>query len=141
MSDDALQFIDSNILLYAYDSSAGERHIRAAKLVGELGLTRRGALSTQVLQEFFVNATRKIATPLPLEDAVGRLQVLSRWQVHVPGPQDVIAAARSSQADQLSFWDAMIVRSASALGCTTLWSEDLNDGQQFGEVKVRNPFG
>jgi len=141
MNDETPEFIDTNILLYAYDRSAGARHSRAAELVGELGAHRRAAVSTQVLQEFFVNATRKIAQPLVSETAIERLRVFSRWRVHIPDPEDVVAAAISSESNQLSFWDAMIIQSASALGCQTLWSEDLSDGQQFGQVTVRNPFG
>lgn len=141
MSDeDPLEFIDTNVLLYAYDSSAGSRHERAAALVGELGAGRRGAISVQVLQEFYVNATRKIAKPLDHERALGRIRALSRWVVHIPHPSDVVAAAELAEESRLSFWDAMIVHSASALGCAVVWSEDLNDGQQIAGVTVRNPF-
>lgn len=132
--------MDTNVLLYAYDRSAGRRHEQAATLVGALGQGRRGALSVQVLQEFYVNVTRKIAEPLGHDVALERLRVLSRWPVHVPHAPDVAGAAELAQTDQLSFWDAMIVRSAGALGCTTLWSEDLNHGQRIAGVVVRNPF-
>jgi predicted nucleic acid-binding protein len=138
--DDELAFVDSNILLYAYDRAAGTRHERAAQLVGDLGAGRHGALSVQVLQEFYVNATRKLAEPLSHEAALGRVRILSRWPLHVPAAHDVIAATELAQASQLSFWDAMIIRSAGALGCTVVWSEDLNDGQRIGGVTVRNPF-
>ena len=140
MSDETLQFVDTNVLLYAYDRSAGARHARAAELIGELGQSRRGALSVQVLQEFYVNATRKIAEPLAPEIALERLRMLSRWRAHVPTPEDVVAAANSSQLHELSFWDSMILQSATALGCEVMWSEDLTDGRQFGRVTVRNPF-
>lgn len=141
MSDEDIpEFVDTNVLLYAYDSSAGSRHDRAAKLVGELGAGRRGATSIQVLQEFYVNATRKIAKPLDHEIARNRIRALSRWPVHVPHPPDVVAAAELAENRQLSFWDAMIIHSASALGCAVVWSEDLNDGQKIAGVTVRNPF-
>jgi len=138
--EDGLEFVDTNVLLYAYDTSAGSRHDRAAKVVGDLGSDRRGATSIQVLQEFYVNATRKIAKPLDHEVALDRIRVLSRWPVHVAHPRDVVAAAELAEGSRLSFWDAMIVRSASALGCTVVWSEDLNDGQEIAGVIVRNPF-
>lgn len=141
MSGEAgLAFVDTNVVLYAYDASAAERHERAAELVGDLGARRLGAISVQVLQEFYVNATRKIAEPLDHEVALGRVRVLSRWPTHAPGSQDVIAAARLGRDAQLSFWDAMIVRSAAALGCEVIWSEDLNHGQRIAGVTVRNPF-
>lgn len=135
-----MNFVDTNILLYAYDPGAGERHAQARELVGRLGRERQGALSIQVLQEFYVNLTRKIATPLTPDDARARLRVLSRWRSHSPLPHDVVAAAELAERHQLSFWDAMIVRSAVELGCTTLWTEDLNSGQEITGVTVASPF-
>jgi predicted nucleic acid-binding protein len=134
-----MEFVDTNVLLYAYDTAAGRRHDRAADLVGRLWSERSGAISVQVLQEFFVNATRKVAAPLTPEAAIERLRSLSRWRVHSPLADDVVAAALLSQRHQLSFWDAMIVRSAAELHCDILWSEDLN-GQTIEGVRVRNPF-
>lgn len=134
------EFVDTNILLYAYDPAAGIRHERARELVGNLGRTRTGALSVQVLQEFYVNLTRKIAVPLPPDQAQQRLRVLSRRPSHPPLPPDVLAAADIADRQQLSFWDAMIVRSASELGCETLWTENLNPGQRIAGVEVRNLF-
>lgn len=139
-AEPVLEFVDTNVILYAYDSSAGGRHERAALLVGDLGAQRRGAVSVQVLQEFYVNATRKIARPLEHGPALTRLRMLSRWPVHVPQAADVIAAAELADSSRLSFWDAMIVRSAAEFGCRILWSEDLNPGQEIAGVEVRNPF-
>ena len=137
---EALEFVDTNVLLYAYDGSAGQRHDVAATLVGRLGARRKAAISIQVLQEFYVNATRKIAQPLSHDLAVERLRVLSRWPVHAPTTGDVLAAARLRHDAQLSFWDAMIVRSAVVLGCAVLWSEDLTHDQSIEGVRVRDPF-
>ena len=134
------QFVDTNVLLYAYDPSAGEKHLRARTLVGELGRARRGALSVQVLQEFYVNVVRKIAVPLSPSDARDRIRMLSRWTVHSPLAHDVISGTEISEQHQISLWDAMIVRSASELGCTVLWSEDLNSGQRIDGVEIRNSF-
>jgi predicted nucleic acid-binding protein len=136
-----MEFVDTNVLLYAYDTAAGQRHDDAAHLVDRLWSERSGAISVQVLQEFFVNSTRKVAAPLTPEAAVDRLRSLSRWRVHSPLADDVVAAASLSNRHQLSFWDAMIVRSAAELHCETIWSEDLNDGQVIEGVRVRNPFG
>jgi predicted nucleic acid-binding protein len=134
------EFVDTNVLIYAYDPSAGERHARALELVGELGRERRGALSVQVLQEFFVTVTLKLTATVTAEEALTSLAVLSRWQAHAPLPQDVLVAARLADEHQLSFWDAMIVRSAQSLGCSKLWTEDLNHGQRIGGVQIVNPF-
>lgn len=134
------EFVDTNVLLYAYDPSAGERHARALELVARLGRERRGVLSIQVLQEFAVFVTRKVAVPITTQQARASLEVLSRWPVHSPLAADVLAAADLADDHQLSFWDAMIVRSAQTTGCSTLWTEDLNAGQQIGGVRIVNPF-
>ena len=134
------EFLDTNVLLYAYDAGAGLRHDRAAELVLRLARTHEAAISVQVMQEFYVNAVTKIAQPLPPEAALARLAAFSRWYVHSPMPGDVADAVRWSQRHQLSFWDAMIVLSANRLGCDVLWSEDLNAGQAIEGVTVRNPF-
>jgi len=134
------EFVDTNILLYAYDTDAGTRHDQARQLVSRLGRARSGVLSVQVLQEFYVNAVAKIAVPLTPEAAQERLRVLSRWTVHAPLAHDVIAAAQLATRYQLSFWDSMIVHSARESGCTVLWTEDLNAGQRIEGLEIRNPF-
>lgn len=134
------EFVDTNVLLYAYDSSAGERHERARALVTRLAHSRQGAISVQVLQEFYVNAVHKIACPLAPDAAQDRLRAFSRWPVHSPLSGDVIAAAQLAERYQLSFWDALIAHSAQQMHCALLWSEDLNDGERINGVEVRNPF-
>jgi predicted nucleic acid-binding protein len=136
-----LEFVDTSVLLYAYDTGAGQRHERARELVGRLGRERTGALSVQVLQEFYVNLVRKVAIPIAPGDALVRLRALSRWHAHSPRPRDVIAAVELSERHRLTFWDAMIVNSAARLGCAVLWTEDLNAGQEISGVRVSNPFG
>lgn len=133
-------FLDTNVLLYAYDASAGDRHARAASLVGDLAQRRLAVTSVQVLQEFYVNATAKIAQPLSTQAALERIGLFSRWPTHAPTAREVISAASLAAEAQLSFWDAMIVTSAAELGCAVLWSEDLNAGQQIAGVRIRNPF-
>jgi predicted nucleic acid-binding protein len=136
----SLEFVDTNVLLYAYDGSAGDRHAAALELVRRLGSSRRGAISIQVLQEFYVNAARPGVAPNGPEGAAEYLEALARWPVHSPLPGDVVAAARIARERQLSFWDAMIVRSAEQMGCQTLWTEDLNSGQVINSVRIANPF-
>lgn len=134
------EFVDTNVLLCAYDGSAGERHRVARELVGNLGRQRQGVLSVQVLQEFYVIATRKIAAPLSADHARRRLQTLSRWPTHSPLASDVVAASQIAEEHRLSFWDAMIIRSAHRMDCGVVWTEGLSSGQQIAGVEVRDPF-
>lgn len=131
-------FVDTNILIYAFDSSAGAKQTAAADLMEELWGSRAGCLSIQILQEFHVTATRKLG--LSVAESLRQLSRFSHWEVHCPGPADVLEAVRLQHLLQVSFWDAMILRSASQAGCHILWSEDLNPGQVYGDVDVRNPF-
>lgn len=84
--------------------------------------------------------TKKAATSLPPEAALQVIAALSEWPHHVPAADDILEAIRVQQRYGLSFWDAMVVNSACKTGCTVLWSEDLNSGQAYGSVTVRNPF-
>jgi predicted nucleic acid-binding protein len=134
------RFVDTNILLYAHDVSAGAKRDRARALLEELWESREGCLSVQVLQEFFVNATRKIARPLSAETAKEIIADMSRWHVHVPAADDVLGAVGIHQRAGISFWDSMIVRSAAEMGCKVIYSEDLNPGQDYSGVRLENPF-
>ncbi len=134
------KFVDTNVLVYAHDATAGDKHDRARVLLEELWHTREGCLSIQVLQEFFVTTTRKIPKPLAAPAAAQIVADLARWHVHAPAARDVVAAIDIHQRTEASFWDAMIIRSAQELGCRTLYSEDLNPGQVYAGVQVSNPF-
>jgi predicted nucleic acid-binding protein len=134
------RFVDTNVLVYAHDESAGGKHDQARDLVEQLWASREGSLSVQVLQEFFVTVTRKIARPLDAEAAKAIIADFSRWYVHAPAADDVLAAISIHQQTGISFWDAMIVRSAAEIGCALLYSEDLNAGQEYSGVRVENPF-
>ena len=135
------QFVDTNVLVYAYDRSAGAKRELARELLQGLWAEENGRLSIQVLQEFYVTVTRKLDRPLAQAEAALIVGDLGHWPVHSPRVADVLNAIRLQERFQLSFWHAMIVASAQQLGCSLLWSEDLNDGQRYGEVEVRNPFG
>jgi predicted nucleic acid-binding protein len=134
------QFVDMNIVIYAYDIHAGAKHSVARALMNDLWRSQTGCLSIQVLQEFYVNITQKIATPVDIATATQIIRDLSDWTVHTPIPEDVVNAIRVQQRYQLSFWDALVVWSAARLGCAVLWSEDLNPGQTYEGVQVQNPF-
>ncbi len=139
-AETARTFVDTNILLYASDSTSERKNERANEIIESLWVRRNGCLSIQVLQEFFVNATSKLPRPLSSAEASSVVELLSAWEVHRPLPGDILDAITIKTRHGLSFWDSMIVQSALQLGCTTLLTEDLNDGQIFDTVTIRNPF-
>jgi predicted nucleic acid-binding protein len=133
-------FVDTNVLVYAYDCSAGDKHTVSAQLIEQCWKNENGCTSMQVLQEFFITVTQKINKPLDEQTARQIVADLAHWRLHIPDVSDLLQAIDYQQNYQLSFWDAMIVQSAAHLGCAQLLSEDLNHGQRFGEVQVMNPF-
>ncbi|HEY4745211.1 MAG TPA: PIN domain-containing protein [Desulfuromonadaceae bacterium] len=139
MSDGKV-FVDTNILIYGYDTSAGSKHTVAAKLLADLWKSESGVLSTQVLQEFYVNVTRKIVRPLETIVARSIIEDLARWHVVTLETDTLLAAIDLQRTTMLSFWDAMIVAAAIAGGTEIIFTEDLNHGQIIGGVMVKNPF-
>ncbi|MDQ7827245.1 MAG: PIN domain-containing protein [Candidatus Eremiobacteraeota bacterium] len=134
------QFVDTNILVYAHDLSAGRKHIKAKELVSSLWEEGSGCLSIQILQEFFVTVTQKVKRPLSDDSAMLILSALARWKVHAPDTEDVLEAIKIRGRYQLAFWDAMVLQSAEKSGCHILWTEDLSHGQTYGNVKALSPF-
>jgi predicted nucleic acid-binding protein len=134
------QFLDTNILVYAYDTSAGEKHVESVRLVNELWDCHNGCVSIQVLQEFYVCVSKKAPHTIDVKQASQIIEDLNAWKVHSPEVRDVIGAIGLQQRFCLSFWDAMIVQSALQTNCEILWSEDFSDGQVLDGVKIRNPF-
>jgi predicted nucleic acid-binding protein len=133
-------FLDTNILVYAYDRSAGSKHTISQKLVEDCWVNGNGCLSLQVLQEFYVTVTQKITSRMDYQTARQILADLATWRLHSPEASDLLQAIDLQQHYKLSFWDAMVVQSAARLGCKQIFSEDLSDGQNYGDVKVINPF-
>jgi predicted nucleic acid-binding protein len=131
-------FLDTNILVYAYDLDAGEKRTIALALV-ERGWMEPGstAISVQVLQELYVNLVRKGRTH---EEASTIVTDLSDWPVVVNSLPLLHAALSLKNLWQTSLWDALILSAAKHSGATTLLSEDLNNGQDYDGVRVRNPF-
>ncbi|MGH7268818.1 MAG: PIN domain-containing protein, partial [Polyangiaceae bacterium] len=105
-------FIDTNVLIYAHDVDAGEKHTVAAGLVEDLWSSKLGALSVQVLQEFYVNVTRKIRSPLPKKAAREVVKTYSAWHVEPVGAEDVVRASAVEERHKISFWDALIIVAA-----------------------------
>ncbi len=135
-----VEFVDSNVLIYAHDVTAGRKREIARDLLARLWTEANGCLSIQTLQEFVVNATQKVPRPISTEQAQEIVTALSDWTVHSPEPADVVDALRRQARYKISFWDAMILGSAASLGCGLVWSEDLSSGQIYDGVEVRNPF-
>jgi predicted nucleic acid-binding protein len=133
-------FIDTNVLIYAYDATAGEKHTAAANLLIDLWNSRLGVVSTQVLQEFFVNVVQKIQKPIDKRLAKEIVQDLLKWHVVVINGEAILDAIDIGTRYRYSFWDAMIIESAIRGGAKILMTEDLQDGQDISGVTIKNPF-
>ena len=139
MSGDRV-FIDTNVLVYGYDTSAGAKHQKARKILADLWGSGLGVVSTQVLQEFFVTVTRKL--PKAMEPGAARAVVsdLLNWDVVTIDGTTILNAIDFHESHGYSFWDSLIVVAAEKGGCALLFSEDLSSGQTVGGVTIRNPF-
>lgn len=133
-------FVDSNILIYAHDLDAGDKREIAAAKLEELWDTEGGRLSTQALQEFYVNATRKLKAPIERGRAREIVRAYANWVHTYTTPTTILRGIDIAENWQLSFWDAMILASAEESGCETILTEDLNHEQVIAGVKVINPF-
>ncbi|HEV2422042.1 MAG TPA: PIN domain-containing protein [Candidatus Acidoferrales bacterium] len=133
-------FVDTNILMYAHDVSAGAKHERAKALVEELWRDRSGVISTQVLQELAVNLRRKADRPLHAKATREIIRDYLAWQIVVNGAESILEALDIEAKFRISFWDALVIHAAQAAGADVLYSEDLSHGQVYGTARVVNPF-
>jgi len=133
-------FVDTNVLVYAEDRDAGSKHTIARELVTDLWHSGEGVLSIQVLQEFFVNVTRKVSRPLALEDAFAIVEQYLTWRVVENTGDLLLGGIRLASTLKISFWDALMVQAARVANCDRLWTEDLNHGQRIGDLVIVNPF-
>jgi predicted nucleic acid-binding protein len=133
-------FVDTNILIYAHDRSAGLKYERARDLIQRLWISGQGVLSTQVLQELCINLRRKIARPLPVEEVRRLIQDYLSWEIVVNTPESVLQALEIEVRYKTSFWDALVLQAAESSGASVLYSEDLAAGQKYGPVQVINPL-
>jgi predicted nucleic acid-binding protein len=133
-------FVDTNILIYAYDRSAGWKRDRAQALVEQLWNSGAGVLSTQVLQELCINLRRKIAHPLPVDEVRQLIDDYLSWEVVTNTPDSVLRALEIEVRYKTSFWDALILQAAEQSGAAVLYSEDLSAGQKYAAVRVVNPL-
>jgi predicted nucleic acid-binding protein len=134
----ARSFLDTSVLVYADDRAAPAKRRRAVELVAEHRRAGTGVVSLQVLQEYFVAATRKLQV-----DAVTarrKVELLSEFDVVVPDLADVLAAIDLHRLHGFSFWDALVLRAAKQAGCTVLLSEDFQDQRAVDGIRIVNPF-
>ena len=139
MSED-LTFVDSNILVYAYDVDSGPKHIRAKNAVAGLWRSQTGTVSIQVLQEFYVIVTRRLPKQLDARSAREVIATYQAWPVYSHNVSDVISASELEGNHAIGFWDALIVVAARQSGCTRLLSEHLEAGQWIAGLQVFNPL-
>jgi predicted nucleic acid-binding protein len=132
-------FVDTNVLIYGHDVDAKGKHEVAKSVLRELWSQRTGVLSMQVLQEFYVNVTRKITTPLPKDVARLVVNSYSIWCTETT-PAEIAAAFRIEDESRIGFWDALIVASAVKAGTVRILSEDMNAQQMIAGIRVENPF-
>lgn len=141
MNGNSMVFIDTNIFIYAHDESDIRKSHKARTLLLELTSTRKGCISTQVIQEFCNVALRKAVSPLKTKDvSVILRELMSPLLAHYPDEAFYTRALKTYERYSLSFYDSLIVQAAIDLNCSILYSEDLQNDAQYGEVKVVNPF-
>jgi predicted nucleic acid-binding protein len=132
-------FVDTNVWVYAVDKADPAKHARAIALL-QPSADSDFVVSTQVLIEFYVVVTRKLAIPLAGEAAQAMVDEIARLPVVPTDSQLVLAAMAGSREWGISLWDALIIRAAEASGCHLVLSEDIANGGIYGSVRVENPF-
>src|ERR1035437_924624 len=134
-------FLDTNIFVYSFDQSAAAKAQRATQLIREALTTQKGVISYQVVQEFFNVALRRFSQPMQAADAEQYLSTVFRPLLSVHSSQALYAEALHLHAQSgLSWYDALIISAAIQARCDLLFTEDLQHGQRFGILQVRNPF-
>jgi predicted nucleic acid-binding protein len=134
-----VRFVDTNVLLYAISRDPEERD--KAKRANEILAARDLAVSVQVLQEFYVQATRASRPdPITHEQAVALVESFMRFPVAPITAEVMLAAIATSRRFRVSYWDAAILEAGRALGCDVVLSEDLSDGADYAGLRVENPF-
>jgi predicted nucleic acid-binding protein len=132
-------FVDTNVLVYAVDDSEPQKRDIARSVLSS-GSYGELVLSTQVLSEYYVTVTRKLAQPMSDVQAAEALDWLSLNPTVSVDTKLVKSAVEISRSARLSYWDGLVVAAAANAGCERLLTEDLNDGQEIGSVRVENPF-
>ncbi|HEX3525550.1 MAG TPA: PIN domain-containing protein [Thermoanaerobaculia bacterium] len=131
-------FFDSNVLVYSDDKDNPAKQAIALELLEQGRLTRKGVVSTQVLQEYFVSVIRKLS--VPTETARRKVELFSRFDLVTNQLEDILTAIDLQRLHQTSFWDALILRAALRSNCSRLYSEDLQSGRKINGLEIVNPF-
>lgn len=133
-------FFDTNVLAYLFDEDSPAKQARARGLFHQHARAGHIVLSPQVLQEFYVTVTRKLARPLSQDAALAAVTHLTAFSLVPVDGGTILRAVRLHQDAVLSFWDALIVQAALEGSCKTLFSEDMQHGRRFGDLEIVNPF-
>lgn len=133
-------FLDTNLLVYAYDSHDLRKQSIAQDWIKESIRTGKGAISAQVLSEFYVVVTQRIRNPILPEDAQKCIQLFGGLEVVEIDRLLVYQAIDLHRQHRISYWDALIVAAAERAGCSKVLSEDLNEGQRYNSIEMQNPF-
>ena len=133
-------FVDTNILIYAHDMDAGAKHDVAISLIEKIWEEKTGIISTQVIQEFYVNVTRKIPNPITPVLARGLILNYFSWHLEAIEPHTILLASEIEERYVLSFWDSLIIAAASQSNAGKILTEDMNHGQIIEGVLIENPF-
>ncbi|MGA2514125.1 MAG: PIN domain-containing protein [Candidatus Limnocylindrales bacterium] len=133
-------FVDTNVLVYAHDADEIEKQPIARAVLEQLWADRSGVVSTQVLQEFYVVATRKFSPPMRRSEAREIVALYSTWSVVQVDVALILDATALEELAQLSFWDALVVEAARRAGTERLLSEDFGAGRRIGGIEIENPF-
>jgi predicted nucleic acid-binding protein len=135
-----LAFVDTNVLVYAFDRSSSPKKRVAQRLINRLMDEDRLRVSTQVLQELFVTLTREVSRPCSSDEALAVLEDLAAWPLMAVDYAAIRAAVGLAGQAKISFWDALVVVAAARTGAAVLYTEDMNDGQEILGVRIGNPF-
>src|ERR1700744_1484727 len=132
-------FVDTNVLIYAHEADAKEKHTVAKQVLSALWADRTGVISTQVLQEFYVNVTRKLSRPLMKKAARAIVDKYALWCIDT-SPTDISFAFRIEDEARIGFWDALICAAALKAGAEQILSEELNERKKIAGLRIVNPF-
>lgn len=138
MSDNV--FVDTNIFVYSRDKGAGQKQVKSESLIMSLWESRRGRISVQVLNEYFVTVTQKLKPGLSHDEAWSDITSLKAWSPLALDWQLLERGRHVLQKHKLSWWDSLVIAAAQASNCRVLYSEDLTNGHVYGGVRVINPF-
>jgi len=140
MPNDSTVFVDTNVLLYAFDDRLADKQEQARRWLAWCWRTHRGRVSSQVVNEFYANALRKFTRTLPVDKARAEVRRLWTWKAWPIDEETVQGAWALQDRFSLSYWDALMLSAAHQLGCTFLLTEDLQHGQEIDGVQIVNPF-